>query len=154
MSSATRSKARFLVGDWVSFPFGVERALAQVIEDRGPLGKDGRHIYRIRREWDQDDENATERSETELEKADAPPATNPVLVETLKMLGRGKRFSRIVPDIRPRKRRKVTFYLTDGLSEDRYFACDPATFNEWWTETSTFLRTLADAFGPLDSSKN
>ena len=154
MSSATRSKAQFSVDDWVTTTFGLGRALAQVIEDRGPLGKDGRRIYRIRYEWDQDAENATERPESDLEKAEAPPASNPILVETLKMLGRGKRFTQIVPEARPRKRRKVTFYLTDGLSEDRYFACDPGTFDEWWTETSTFLRTLADAFKPLESAQS
>jgi hypothetical protein len=42
-----RKKGRFRVGDWVTFPFGVGDLTAQVIEERGPLGVGGRHIYRI-----------------------------------------------------------------------------------------------------------
>ena len=41
-------RARFRVGDWVTFLFGVGKVVAQIIEDRGPPGTSGRHFYRIR----------------------------------------------------------------------------------------------------------
>lgn len=39
---------RFRVGEVVAFPYGVHGAQALVREQRGPLGVNGRHIYRIR----------------------------------------------------------------------------------------------------------
>jgi hypothetical protein len=48
MRATKTSTARFKVGDWVTFQYGIGRVFAQIIEDRGPLGFKGRHIYRIR----------------------------------------------------------------------------------------------------------
>jgi hypothetical protein len=48
MSTAHRKTARFKVGDWVSFLYGVSPVWAQVIEDRGLLGVGGRRIFRVR----------------------------------------------------------------------------------------------------------
>ena len=36
------------VGDFVSFPFGTYTAQGLVIEDRGPLGRNGERILRVR----------------------------------------------------------------------------------------------------------
>ena len=42
--------ARFKVGDWVSFRWGVQDAVAQVIEQRGAIGIGQRHLCRLRLE--------------------------------------------------------------------------------------------------------
>jgi hypothetical protein len=39
---------RFRVGDWVSFLFGADHPVAQIVEDRGPIGYKGRRLYTIR----------------------------------------------------------------------------------------------------------
>jgi hypothetical protein len=41
---------RFHVGDWVSVVFGVRRLAAQIVEDHGPIGVNGRRLYDIRLE--------------------------------------------------------------------------------------------------------
>jgi hypothetical protein len=48
MRSTKKERARFKVGDWVWFLYGTSNTFAQIIEDRGPLGFKGRHLYRIR----------------------------------------------------------------------------------------------------------
>ena len=40
-------KARFKVGDWVSFPYGFQNAVARIAEDRGRIGYKGRRLYRV-----------------------------------------------------------------------------------------------------------
>jgi hypothetical protein len=63
---ATKRKSRrnrIEVGSKVRFRFGVEDVTAEVIEDRGPLGEDGEHIYRVRF-WFTD---VSEPRETEIE---------------------------------------------------------------------------------------
>jgi hypothetical protein len=57
MKTKKPSKPRFKVGDWVSFLFAIQKVVAQVIEDCGPLGYKGRHLYRIRldRTWTEPD---------------------------------------------------------------------------------------------------
>jgi hypothetical protein len=47
MNSAKKSAPLFRIGDWVSFNYGPKRAIAEVLEDRGPLGVRGRRLYRI-----------------------------------------------------------------------------------------------------------
>ena len=47
MSARKKVSPRFKVGDWVSFQWGTGQALAQIIEDRGPIGVRGRRLYRI-----------------------------------------------------------------------------------------------------------
>lgn len=44
------------VGSTVRFRFGVADVTAKVIEDRGPLGEDGEHIYRVRFQFAEADE--------------------------------------------------------------------------------------------------
>src|SRR6266498_2773207 len=39
---------RFKVGDWVSWGSGTHKGLAVVIEDQGPFGLDGEHVYGLR----------------------------------------------------------------------------------------------------------
>src|SRR2546430_14482762 len=48
MGKTKPTTAKFQMGDWVTFPYGTEPAVAQIIEDRGPLGVGGQRIYRIR----------------------------------------------------------------------------------------------------------
>jgi len=43
------SKALFKVGDWVAFQLPFGEAIAQVVEDRGPIGYRGRRLYGLRR---------------------------------------------------------------------------------------------------------
>jgi hypothetical protein len=64
---------RFQVGDWVALRFGVKKAIAQVIEQRGTIGVEQKHFYRIRldRLWAEPDQ--FEMPEDELEPA--PPPT-------------------------------------------------------------------------------
>jgi hypothetical protein len=40
-------KPLFKVGDWVSLQLPLGEALAQIIEDRGPIGVKGRRLYRL-----------------------------------------------------------------------------------------------------------
>ncbi len=55
MSKSRKQGPQFHVGDWVSLLYGTRRVFAQVIEDRGPLGVNGRRLYRIRLDQDQDE---------------------------------------------------------------------------------------------------
>jgi len=45
MNKTRHPKPLFKFGDWVSY--GIEHATARIIEDRGPLGYQGRRLYRI-----------------------------------------------------------------------------------------------------------
>jgi hypothetical protein len=69
---AKKARPRFRVGDWVSFAFGTSRWGAQVIEYRGPLGINGRHIYRLRRDQEYGEPDTFELSEEDLEAAGIP----------------------------------------------------------------------------------
>ena len=42
------TRATLKVGSTVRFRFGIYDVTAKVIEDRGPLGRDGERIYRVR----------------------------------------------------------------------------------------------------------
>ena len=65
--------ARYKVGDWVSFRWGVRDAIAQVIEQLGPLlGPERKHLYRIRLERDSTEPDLFEMPEDELEPASPP----------------------------------------------------------------------------------
>jgi hypothetical protein len=48
MSRVKHQPARFRVGTWVSLLYGPRTVLAQVVEDRGPIGWRGRRLYGIR----------------------------------------------------------------------------------------------------------
>ncbi len=69
MNTVRTNRTRFRVGDWVTFQYGTWQAFAQIIEDRGPLGKDRRRLYRIRLDQDQDEPIAFEMSEDDMELA-------------------------------------------------------------------------------------
>ena len=43
---------RFRVGDRVRFEFGVERVTGTIVEDRGPIGVNGRRLYAIQFKMD------------------------------------------------------------------------------------------------------
>src|SRR5262245_27220113 len=82
MRTTKKKSGPFRLGDWVSFLYGPEKAIAQVIEPRGPLGFKGRHVYRIRFAGDNDDTNAFEVSEDGMEAA--PPPDKEVIINYLK----------------------------------------------------------------------
>jgi hypothetical protein len=70
MSSATMLAPRFRLGDWVSYPVGFRRALAQIVEDRGPVGIQGRRLYRLQIDRGEDGGTSIEVPESDLA---APP---------------------------------------------------------------------------------
>jgi len=45
-------KPRFKVGDRVRFKLGAHRVLGTIVEDRGPIGLDGRQLVRVEVELD------------------------------------------------------------------------------------------------------
>jgi len=69
MSTVRAKPAKFRLGDWVTFRYGVRPVFAQIIEDRGPLGADRRRLYRIRVDWDLDESTEFEMPEDEMERA-------------------------------------------------------------------------------------
>jgi hypothetical protein len=50
MSTVKTKRPRFRWGDWVSFPYGVRRVFAQIIQSDKPLFVRGYHLYRVRLE--------------------------------------------------------------------------------------------------------
>jgi hypothetical protein len=52
MGKLKNKKARFKVGDWVSFRYGTSDSFAQIIEVMGPIGVGGRYLYGIRMDTD------------------------------------------------------------------------------------------------------
>ena len=149
MSATTKHTSRFGVGDWVSFQYGPGKAQAQIIEDRGTLGINGRRIYRVRLDLEDGESTSFELLEEDLESAMAPATANPLLKATLGYLRQGRQFTRISPKSNANSERKVTFRFADGTEEVRRFECDHKTFMRWWKETSAYLKHLADAFGSV-----
>ena len=47
MSSTKKETPRFHIGDWVKFDYGPKKVTARIVEDRGPLGIQGRRLYRV-----------------------------------------------------------------------------------------------------------
>jgi len=72
MRATKTETARFKVGDWVTFQYGVGRVFAQIIEDRGPLGFKGRRVYRIRLDREDIEPDLFEVSESSLDAAPVP----------------------------------------------------------------------------------
>jgi hypothetical protein len=71
MRSATKSKPRFRVGEWVSYRYITHRVLAQIIEDRGLLGYRGRRLYDVRLDRCEPYPSTTTVAEEDLERAPA-----------------------------------------------------------------------------------
>ncbi len=71
MRPATKSKPRFRVGDWVSYRRLTHRLIAQIIEDRGLLGRHSRRLYDVRIDRSQPDPRTTTVAEEDMEKAPA-----------------------------------------------------------------------------------
>jgi hypothetical protein len=66
-------KATFKVGDWVTFPFGTRKVLARVIEDRGPIGVQGRRLFGIEIAREDREPDRFEMPEDEMMPAMPPP---------------------------------------------------------------------------------
>jgi hypothetical protein len=67
MSVAKKMKARFQIGDWVSFLYGPRQVHGKVVEDRGPLGAHGRRIFLVQADIGQDEEATFEVPEDNLD---------------------------------------------------------------------------------------
>ena len=63
--------AKFNVGDWVSFRWGVRDVVAQILEQRGPILKGRQHLYRVRLKLESF-EDMFEMPEDKLEPASPP----------------------------------------------------------------------------------
>jgi len=72
MSTTKKTRARFKVGDWVTFLYGTRNVIAEVIELRGPLGIKGRHLYRIRMGRKAAEPDCFEVAEDEMQPASPP----------------------------------------------------------------------------------
>jgi len=71
MHATKPSLPRFKVGEWVAFRYGVRKAAAQVIEDRGSLGINRRRLYRVRLDQHPEESVTFEVPEDDLEQV--PP---------------------------------------------------------------------------------
>jgi hypothetical protein len=72
MNSTRKQAPQFRVGDWVTLPYGPQRVLAQVIEDRGALGVNRRRLYRVRLGPDREEADTFEIREEFLQPAARP----------------------------------------------------------------------------------
>jgi hypothetical protein len=77
MSNSKKQPPLFRVGDWVSLVYGRGRVLAQVVEDRGPLGVSRQRLYRIRLDRDPSEAGTFEVREEYLEAATKPEKNGP-----------------------------------------------------------------------------
>jgi hypothetical protein len=71
MSSATKAKPKFRVGEWVSFLYLTLRVLGQIIEDLDLIGARGRRLYDLRLDRSQPYPDTTTVAEEDLERAPA-----------------------------------------------------------------------------------
>ena len=90
MKTSRKLSRRFKVGDWVSFDYGIRRITAQVVEDRGTLGVQGRRLYRVRPMPSREDLNDFELAEEELEPATEPEEMSAVRPTRKRHLSRGR----------------------------------------------------------------
>jgi hypothetical protein len=72
MSSTRKQTPQFRVGDWVTLPYGPQRVVAQVIEDRGTFGVDRQRLYRVRLGPDREEADTFEIREEFLQPAATP----------------------------------------------------------------------------------
>lgn len=75
MSTIRRETRRFRPGDWVTFRYGAKDLIAQVSEARGPLGVDGRRLYRISVPRELAEVDSFEMPEDDLDPAPMPDTT-------------------------------------------------------------------------------
>lgn len=77
MNNKKEPKPLFKVGDWVSFQLPFGEAIAQIVEDRGPIGYKGRRLYGLRRHLDVGEGEYFELPEISLHSTAHPPAQKP-----------------------------------------------------------------------------
>lgn len=78
MASSQMSKSRLQIGDRVSFQFGRHTIQGIIVEDRGPVGADRQHFYRVQVFMDPDEPMFIELSEDEMSHVPAPEASRRV----------------------------------------------------------------------------
>jgi len=82
---ATASKALpFRVGDRVRFEFGSGKVIGKILEDHGPLGVRGRHLYRVELPMDPDEPYIAALSEDDIELV--PPGEPPPVLDRKKVI--------------------------------------------------------------------
>jgi len=59
----------FRVGDRVSFPWGMDRLEGVIVEDRGAIGRGGRHLFSVRSEFEPGEPFVAELSVEEMQPA-------------------------------------------------------------------------------------
>jgi hypothetical protein len=69
MNHVRHTTPRFHVGDWVCMLYGARTILAQIVEDRGPIGYRGRRLYRVRPDLGPEDETMIELPEADFSRA-------------------------------------------------------------------------------------
>ncbi len=72
MTTAKKQSGPFKVGEWVQFQYGTWNPIAQVIEARGPLGANRRHLYRIRLDREAEEPDSFELPEDALQAVPVP----------------------------------------------------------------------------------
>jgi hypothetical protein len=72
MSFTKSQPPLFHIGDWVKFDYGPKKVSARIVEDRGPLGVQGRRLYRVQLDEKLGDASSFEMPENELE-TELPP---------------------------------------------------------------------------------
>jgi hypothetical protein len=72
MTNRNVGKTRYGLGEWVTFFRWPKRGVAQVIELRGPLGRGGEQVYRLRENAPWGEVREFEQAESDLEPGNAP----------------------------------------------------------------------------------
>lgn len=72
-----QTPGRFRVGDRVRILHGFRGVIAEVVEDRGPIGVRGRRLYGVKFRVDEWNEHTTELPEESLEPVEAGPDAKP-----------------------------------------------------------------------------
>jgi hypothetical protein len=67
MNIREKTPGKFRVGDRVRLRYGFPGLIAEVVEDRGPIGAGGRRLYGVKLRIDEWNEFITERPEESLE---------------------------------------------------------------------------------------
>lgn len=115
------SPARYRVGDFVAFLYGPHRAVARVVEDRGPLGLNGHHVYRVAHFSEEEESDEFELPEHALEPRTLSRAekmdylAGGALLDILRRGSGGRNPPRVWLSFTPRGRISHTFIEQNGV---------------------------------------